>query len=618
MLERSVGASQAPLPGDRSAFQVRELEEQLQPRNDSARPADMQAQRPFPSRNSPDLGHIPHQRGHGAGEPLLRHPMPAGLPRHMGQGRMPVMPPVGRGMQPAAPLLPGMPPVGHGPQNLPRFFMRGMPMNMERFRGPPPLFPLPGQDPRSLPSGMPFPHGQLPPGLLGPAMPWRGPLPPNQQHQRQHRQRPFVLMTDREKEWIQKIQLIQLSTTDAFHDDYYYLRYRELHSSTLGARPPLALPIQPGQESERSDPFHGRITMFKGSLGSCVSTGSVHCPRLTVDVTGPINSKTALTPAEERRCTMQRRGVPLRTVEDGFDLLLTIDDIDHRLEDSNADHRSLITQRMETLSQLYKLLSVCDYRHRQDASVAAKADEIALPLLSLRKGARLFSRVVPLLRADDHRRDIAALVMSNSSALLRRDDSGFTMGVLLPSLHPLVEVCGLPFLHLLLHVLLRQPPVNNKPAIVALLELQSQAGAAFLAQLISCGRKQCAVPPPLRNFPPPALTSWLESCKQLASIVQPYVTTLQQQGSKVAEVLSLLDLPVLREKAVVRTVVVHASAWATCRRWLLAITRQYAACATFLKFVTPSFPVSLSLSLSLSLSHSFPCSLFWSVSVIFS
>lgn len=94
------------------------------------------------------------------------------------------------------------------------------------------------------------------------------------------------LMTDREKDWVIKIQLRQLQTENPYLDDYYYtsmqmkkeaLENQKQHRSGSDAK--LVIP----QIVAKVDSKAYKPLTFEGSLGR-LTTSSVHNPRRIIDV----------------------------------------------------------------------------------------------------------------------------------------------------------------------------------------------------------------------------------------------------------------------------------------------------------------------------------------------
>uniref|UniRef100_T1IQ12 Uncharacterized protein n=1 Tax=Strigamia maritima TaxID=126957 RepID=T1IQ12_STRMM len=94
------------------------------------------------------------------------------------------------------------------------------------------------------------------------------------------------LMSPKEKEWLIKIQLLQLQTNNPYLDDYYYTSYlmkqkaleKNREGDTEGEEPKLLLPELTKTETRTYTP-----EQFEGSLGKLQAV-SVNYPRKIIDL----------------------------------------------------------------------------------------------------------------------------------------------------------------------------------------------------------------------------------------------------------------------------------------------------------------------------------------------
>lgn len=224
------------------------------------------------------------------------------------------------------------------------------------------------------------------------------------------------LMTQREKDWIVKLQLMQLTSDNPYIDDFYYTLWllkkmtkeaqAEEEAAELGSKdsrqePKLVLPQISRVETKTYQP-----AQFQGALGK-LTASSVHNPRQILDV-----RPADLTDSDDHKTKELRRyKTLLKDVEKGFDLLLEIDELEKKaLAIPEATRQPLMAQRQRCIGSLTSLL----------LSRAANHDSL-IPVLTLRKGFRLLSRSLPLLNESDGKTVINGLY-SNVVALCTRRD----------------------------------------------------------------------------------------------------------------------------------------------------------------------------------------------------
>ncbi|XP_041641967.1 protein PAT1 homolog 1 [Cheilinus undulatus] len=353
---------------------------------------------PFPERLSPNtLLNI-------ANSPLCRGPFPPGVLSQIQRAQLLNSQVAGfpRG-GPAPPLLPG----GGGFRPF--------------FGGPPP--------PHGHRMGPPPPHG--PPNHTPPIRHNTTHLHP--QHRRMLTQRmqnrggdrnrtggdrrsrdPYSnLMTQKEKEWVTKIQMMQLQSTDPYLDDYYYQNYyekmekrqeRERDSSKKEHATKLITP----QVAKVEHTY--RPVQFAGSLGK-LTVSSVNNPRKMIDAV--VTSRTDDEEKREKQVWNKRRQI-LYTVEKMYSLLLEVQDFEKRfVQTPEEDREALLEQHKTNTVQLCNSLMEKEWDDRV-------SDEQCVMIMSVRKGKRLISRLLPFLPSPQ----AAAVVMAiarNLPTLAKKD-----------------------------------------------------------------------------------------------------------------------------------------------------------------------------------------------------
>lgn len=503
---------------------------------------------PRPLGPAPPPGSVPAPR------PDTRPSFPPGPPP---RGVPPIHP--GMQMRPPPWLFPGPPPPPG--QRVPDMKM------LQRFGLLPPGMPRPPMgDPANWRSHPPVPPNFRPPMMPGMPFPAAGmsrPPPPSRpssnvggpgsstarqsapaQHQHHHQQQsrapadyPFVFMTNREKEWILKVQLIQLSRYSSAMDDYYYLSYSRKRQSGRAA---LALPKLDADVEVKPEGAQGRVTIFEGALGGRISTGSVHCPRQTLMLDGPVNAAHA-TGASGGQTTLHRRRTYLLAIETAYDAVLKAMDLDFK---ENIPEDELTARRQHALADVYKRIRVRSLQDRVKDLKSSSPDEYSMSFLSVSKGARLVVRMIPYLPFADVQ-SLAGLLCHHLLTFLKLDEEKVAVRVLLSGFKGVCQRWSLTVLVCLLEMLISQPVAANKVATVAMLiEYHSAAAVEFLSALIGSGYRLC------QSAEHSAVKKqWQQCCLRLHHLLEPHRTGLLRLMSDNNEASYLEFLEVLAHSA---------------------------------------------------------------------
>ncbi|XP_012685168.1 protein PAT1 homolog 1 isoform X2 [Clupea harengus] len=198
------------------------------------------------------------------------------------------------------------------------------------------------------------------------------------------------LMTQKEKDWVARIQMMQLQSTDPYLDDYYYQNYYEKMEKRL----------ERDKDSIRKEPTTKLITpqvakfeqtyrpvQFAGSLGK-LTVSSVNNPRKMIDAV--VTTRTDDEEKREKQVWNKRRQI-LYTVEKVYSLLLEVQDFEKKfLQTPEEQREALLDQHKTHTLQLYNSLKEKEWDDRV-------SDEQCLMIMSVRKGKRLMSRLLPFL-----------------------------------------------------------------------------------------------------------------------------------------------------------------------------------------------------------------------------
>ncbi|XP_072240161.1 protein PAT1 homolog 1 [Leuresthes tenuis] len=222
------------------------------------------------------------------------------------------------------------------------------------------------------------------------------------------------LMTQKEKEWVTKIQMMQLQSTDPYLDDYYYQNYyeklekrqeRERDSSSKKEHTTKLITPQVAKVEHTYRPVQ-----FAGSLGK-LTVSSVNNPRKMIDAV--VTTRSDDEEKREKQVWNKRRQI-LYTVEKMYSLLLEVQDFEKRfVQTPEEDREALLEQHKTNTEQLCGSLREKEWDDRV-------SDEQCVMIMSVRKGKRLVSRLLPLLPSTQ----AAAVVMAiarNLPALAKKD-----------------------------------------------------------------------------------------------------------------------------------------------------------------------------------------------------
>ncbi|XP_062340318.1 protein PAT1 homolog 1 isoform X2 [Osmerus eperlanus] len=221
------------------------------------------------------------------------------------------------------------------------------------------------------------------------------------------------LMTQREKEWVAKIQMMQLQSTDPYLDDYYYQNYyekmeRRQERDRDSSRKEHSTKLITPQVAKLEHTY--RPVQFAGSLGK-LTVSSVNNPRKMIDAV--VTTRTDDEEKREKQVWNKRRQI-LYTVEKMYSLLLEVQDFEKRfLQTPDEQREALIEQHKSNTMQLSSSLREKEWEDRV-------SDEQCLMIMSVRKGKRLISRLLPFLPQPQ----AAAVVMAiarNMPALAKKD-----------------------------------------------------------------------------------------------------------------------------------------------------------------------------------------------------
>ncbi|XP_069044407.1 protein PAT1 homolog 2 isoform X2 [Lepisosteus oculatus] len=246
------------------------------------------------------------------------------------------------------------------------------------------------------------------------------------------------IMSEKEKQWVIRLQMIQLQSENPHLDDYYYQEYYQRLERKLAEEEML------GDRSKREPPklttpyvtktdTYQPVVHIEGSLGQ-VAVSTCFSPRRAIDAVH------AHTSEEEQKDTRQQRLSVLHSIEQMYMMLLEVEEGERKAALFSEEER----QRLRDKRTL-RVQKICG-RLQRPLSVESR-DEF-LPYLLVAKGKRLVARLLPFL-SHESALQILTAVTTHLPVLMARDTPGVDES--LPVLYPAlcVVIGGLTFTQLI-------------------------------------------------------------------------------------------------------------------------------------------------------------------------
>ncbi|XP_016393507.1 protein PAT1 homolog 2-like isoform X4 [Sinocyclocheilus rhinocerous] len=238
----------------------------------------------------------------------------------------------------------------------------------------------------------------------------------SQRQQRPHRKPvswdPYSqIMSDKEKEWIIRLQMIQLQSENPGLDDYYYQEYYQRMEAKLAEEEFLGDRLKK-EPPKLTTPYVTKtlsyipVVHIEGSLGQ-VAVSTCFSPRRAIDAVH------ANTPDEEHKYTRQQRLEVLSTIEKLYIVLLEVEEADKmKATVSDKDEeRQLVQNIKRKVEHLYNELRCTNL---------LDSGEEFLSCLIISKGKRMLARLLPFLSHDESMH-ILGVVTKHLPVLMSRD-----------------------------------------------------------------------------------------------------------------------------------------------------------------------------------------------------
>ncbi|XP_014817078.1 PREDICTED: protein PAT1 homolog 2 [Calidris pugnax] len=291
------------------------------------------------------------------------------------------------------------------------------------------------------------------------------------------------LMTSKEKDWVVKVEMIQLQSEN-MDDDYYYqvyyhqLEHKQAKEELLGGRnkqepPKLVTPFIQKVETYDS------VVRIAGSLGQ-VAVSTCYSPRRAID---------AVHHALVEEAAGSHRLRALHRIEKLFLQLLKVEEMQRKmslaLEEEQPCCREQKTQKVEHIYQVLKIRA---------CSSEEEAEDEFLQLLCVRKGKKLVARLLPHLTREQAEK-ILLTITHHLPFLMKKDVLDESLSLLYSPLNKVVG--GLAFSKLIEVLQEMTRPLPESPELPLAMALKNQFGISLLYSLLSHGERLLSSNAPL-------------------------------------------------------------------------------------------------------------------------
>ncbi|XP_066521870.1 protein PAT1 homolog 2 isoform X2 [Hoplias malabaricus] len=283
------------------------------------------------------------------------------------------------------------------------------------------------------------------------------------------------LMSAKEKEWIIKLQMMQLQSENPYQDDYYYQEFYRRMEAKLAEEEML------GDRSKREPPklttpyvtktvSYIPVVHIEGSLGQ-VAVSTCYSPRRAIDAVHVHN------PEEQKDIRQQRLDV-LNTIEKCYVLMLGVEE---------AERTKATVSDEEEKRRLMKTVQrgVEEINSRLHNSSSLESQEEFVQCLLVSKGKRLLARLLPFL-SHDLARHILTVITTHLPTLMSKD-ADESLPVLYSSLRTVISSLSFTQLVAVLQEFTSTLPDSKDSRLT--LACQNKFGLSLLYALLSQGER---------------------------------------------------------------------------------------------------------------------------------
>ncbi|XP_058012052.1 protein PAT1 homolog 2 [Ahaetulla prasina] len=230
---------------------------------------------------------------------------------------------------------------------------------------------------------------------------------------------PFsALMTPIEKDWVIKVQMLQLQSENPQRDDYYYqeyyrkLEHKQAEKGLLaGSKPEFPKLVTP--YIQRVETYES-VVRIPGSLGQ-VAMSTCYSPRRAIDAVHHFSLEQAV--------GNQRLQV-LYQIEKMYLLLLEMEDVQRKLDQAPEEMQPQLREKLlHVIERTYQALRI------EERSGEGEVKEEFLQILLVGKGKRLVARLLPHLSLEQAKTTLVTIVQ-HLAVLIKKDLLEETLSVL--------------------------------------------------------------------------------------------------------------------------------------------------------------------------------------------
>ncbi|NXF70661.1 PATL2 protein, partial [Sclerurus mexicanus] len=291
------------------------------------------------------------------------------------------------------------------------------------------------------------------------------------------------LMTSKEKDWVIKVEMIQLQSEN-MDDDYYYQWYyhrlerRQAEEELLGGRNKLEPPKLVTPFIQKVETYDS-VVRIAGSLGQ-VAVSTCYSPRRAIDA---VHHALVEEVGSHRLRALHR-------IEKLFLQLLEVEEAQRKMSLALGKEQQPCEQEQQSqdVDSIYQALKI------RACSSEEEAEHEFLQLLCVRKGKKLVARLLPHLTQDQGEK-ILLTIAHHLPFLMKKD----MLDESLPLLYsPLNEVVGRMTFSKLIEVLQElTQPLSESSELPLAMALKNQFGISLLYSLLSHGERLLSSDVPL-------------------------------------------------------------------------------------------------------------------------
>ncbi|KAJ7329287.1 hypothetical protein JRQ81_015461 [Phrynocephalus forsythii] len=236
-----------------------------------------------------------------------------------------------------------------------------------------------------------------------------------------------ALMTSLEKDWVIKVQMLQLQSETPHQDDYYYQEYYQKleHKQAVkglfgGSKPDIPKLVTPYIQKVE---IYESVVRIPGSLGQ-VAVSTCYSPRRAIDAVHHISPEQAV--------GNQRLHV-LYQIEKMYLRLLALEDIRRKLDRVPEEQHPHFCEKIACeVDRLYQTLRINEHTEEEETK-----DEF-LQILLVGKGKRLVARLLPQL-SEAQRKQVLVAIAHHLPLLIKKDMLDEALPVLYSPLGEAIE-----------------------------------------------------------------------------------------------------------------------------------------------------------------------------------